>query len=98
MPLRTPEELAASEESTRRLQQACDEASRRFGEMSEEEQALALLAQKISYVLGMASSSITKDEVARIVLERDHGPKFTNRVLADPDIRNKLGLSHLGPE
>ncbi len=63
-----------------------------FAAMSEEEQILFVQAQKISLMYGLGSGSPEKDEIAKHVLIKNLGPKFTERVLADPKYRKILGL------
>ena len=67
-----------------------------FAAMSEEEQMLSLFAPHLSSSYGSRHREATpKEEVARKLLLETFGPKFTARVLADPSLRNCLGLKPL---
>jgi|GEM_PF-6675047 len=67
-----------------------EEADRRFSELSEEDQMLQLLAPRLSFA---SSESTDKEGTYRRLIEKDFGPKFATRVLADPECRRKLGLT-----
>ncbi|MDB4992330.1 MAG: hypothetical protein JWL75_575 [Parcubacteria group bacterium] len=75
---------------TAQLRALFEERERAFLEMSEEDQMLSLIAGQVAFVSG--NVCMNEGEVARIVITKSHGPKFAERVLADPDLRKKIGL------
>ena len=72
----------------------CDNWDKHFDQMSEEDQILSIWAPKISMSYGLSdhNKNRTKEDVARHVLKDTFGPKFTERVLNDPECRKKLGI------
>ena len=72
------------------MRRLAGEAELSFQNASEEEQMLHLLAQQISFVYGGVRNS--KEQVARMLITKSHGPKFAERVLTSPELRQKIGL------
>ncbi len=63
-----------------------------FPAFSEEEQILALAGNRLSAYYEVYDSIKTREESARDFLVKEYGPKFAERVLADPNLRKRMRL------
>jgi hypothetical protein len=74
------------------LRERMERAEQRFRDLTEEDQVLYLLARQISWVFGQMESDQAKEDTARRLITESHGPKFADRILADSELRKKIGL------
>lgn len=63
-----------------------------FETMNEQDQILYRQRQRLLLACKTHDYQQPKEEIARSFMIMEFGPKFTERVLADPECRRKLGI------
>lgn len=80
-----------------RWRERIEAAQRRFAALSEEDQMISILAGRIGPARELSKSMEDMLKNARSIIENTHGPKYAERILADPEILKRLHLDTFTP-